>query len=79
MPRYYFNVYNDLVALDEEGRELPDIAAAREEAIKGGRALMADQLVEAGRMRLQHRIEVADENGRVLLTIPFRELVNIEG
>lgn len=79
MPRYYFNVYNDLVAQDEEGRELPDVAAAREEAIKGGRALMAEQLVEAGRMRLQHRIEVADENGRVLLTIPFRELVNIEG
>ena len=79
MPRYHFHVYNDLVALDEEGKELPSIEAAREEAIRGGRALMAEQLMEAGRMRLQHRIEVADENGRVLLTIPFRELVNIEG
>ena len=79
MPRYHFNVYNDLIALDEEGKELPNIEAAREEAIRGGRALMAEQLIEAGRMRLQHRIEVADENGRVLLTIPFRELVNIEG
>ncbi len=79
MPRYHFNVYNDLVALDEEGKELPDIAAAREEAIRGARGLMAEELIQAGRMRLQHRIEVADEKGRVLLTIPFRELVNIEG
>lgn len=79
MPRYYFHIYNDLVALDEEGRELPNIAAAREEAIKGARGLMAEELEQSGRMRLQHRIEVADEQGRVLLTIPFKELVDIEG
>lgn len=28
MPRYFFNLYNDLTAIDEEGVELPDLAAA---------------------------------------------------
>jgi hypothetical protein len=78
MPPYYFHLYNDMVVMDEEGRELPDMAAAREHAIEGARSLMAEQIM-AGRLRLQHRIEVADEEGRVLMTIPFRELVNIEG
>jgi len=79
MPRFYFHVYNDLIAKDEEGLELRDIAAAREEAISGARGLMAAELVEKGRLRLQHRIEVTDEQGRTVLTIPFRELVEIEG
>ena len=78
MPRYFFHIYNDLIAEDEEGAELPDLPAAREHAISGARSLMAEQIME-GRLRLQHRIEVADEQGRVVMKIPFRELVNIEG
>jgi hypothetical protein len=77
MPRYYFHIYNDMVAMDDEGTELPDVAAAREHAIEGARSLMAETLLQ-GRLSLQHRIEVADDTGRVLMTIPFRELVDIE-
>lgn len=32
VPRYYFHLLNDLDAPDEEGKELPDLAAAREQA-----------------------------------------------
>jgi hypothetical protein len=78
MPRYFFHIYNDMVAMDQEGTELPDMAAAREHAIEGARSLMAENLLQ-GRLRLHHRIEVADETGRVLMTIPFREMVDIEG
>jgi hypothetical protein len=78
MPRYFFHIYNDVIAEDEEGAELPDMAAAREHAICGARSLMAEEVV-AGRLCLHHRIEVADEQGRVVMKIPFRELVNIEG
>ena len=78
MPRFYFHIYNDIVTLDEEGLELPDREAAREQAIFAGRELLCDQVRE-GRVRLHHRIEVADDKGRVVLKVPFRELVEIEG
>ena len=78
MPRFHFHVYNDLVAMDEEGVELPDMAAAREHAIEGARALMGESIMQ-GRLRLQDRIEVADPDGRVLMTIPFPEVVDIQG
>lgn len=77
MPRFHFHLYNDMVVHDEDGIELPSIEAAREQAVVGGRELMCEQL-RKGRLRLHHRIEVADENGRVLMKVPFRELVNIE-
>ncbi|HWT12628.1 MAG TPA: hypothetical protein VN231_07735 [Allosphingosinicella sp.] len=76
--RYYFNIFDDVSVVDEEGQELPDEAAARREAVRGGRELMCDQ-VRQGRLNLSHRIEVADEQGRVVLTLPFGALVKIEG
>ena len=78
MPRFFFHLYNDMIVEDEEGLELPDLATAREQAIVGGRELLCEQ-VRIGRMRLHHRIEVADEKGRIVLKVPFRELVDIEG
>jgi hypothetical protein len=78
VPRYFFHVYEDLVAEDDEGIELPDVDAARDEAIRAGRELIAAQ-VAGGRLRLFHRIEVLDERGRTVLAIPYREMVEIEG
>lgn len=77
MPRYYLNIYNDADVLDEEGMEFPDLAAAKQEAIRGARGMMADHLLEGRPITLDHRIEIADANGTVLVKIPFRELVTI--
>ncbi|MDP8912544.1 MAG: hypothetical protein M3N39_03075 [Pseudomonadota bacterium] len=76
MPRYYFNVYDDAVTEDEEGRELPDLAAVRRAAIEGARSLIADQVLK-GRLCLRCRIEVEDENRCPVLTLPFTAALEV--
>ena len=78
MPRYFFPVHDDLEVEDKEGAELPNLEAARQRAVLGARALMAEQ-IQQGRLNLSHSVEVSDEAGQVLLTISFREAVAIEG
>jgi hypothetical protein len=77
MPRYYFHLYNDVVAEDEEGQDLPDLAAAREYALRNIRDLMTEEVMK-GRLILRHRIEIADEQGKRVLTVPFSEAVTVE-
>ena len=78
MPHYYFHLYNDIVALDEEGGEFPDLEAAYANGIKEAREAMLDT-VAAGRINLSHWIDIADEAGAVVATISFREAVAVEG
>lgn len=77
MARFHLNLFNDLDVMDEEGIELPDLAAARDHSIAAARALMAEHVVMGRPIKLDHRIEVADHAGRVLATIPFREVITI--
>lgn len=77
MTRYFFNIFNDADVIDEEGIELPSLAAARNEAIRGARSMMADHLKAGKPITLRHRIDIADASGKVLATIPFRELITI--
>lgn len=77
MQRYYFNIYNDADALDEMGSEHADLAAAKAEAIRGARAMIAEHIVNARPVHLHHRIEIVGEDGRVLAVIPFGELITI--
>jgi hypothetical protein len=77
MSIYYINIYNDVDSLDKEGIEFPDLAAAKNAAIEGVRAMMAE-LVSAGRpVTLHHRAEIVDEDGAVLAVISFKELITI--
>ena len=76
MPRYFFHVFDDEVAIDEEGLALPDPAAARDEAVKGARALACDE-VSQGHLHLDHRVEVEDENGTSVHTIFFRDAIKV--
>lgn len=78
MPRYFFHLYNDVVAMDEEGVDLPDLEAARANGIKEAREMMLETVAE-GRINFSHRIDVADESGAVLATTPFAEAVRVEG
>lgn len=78
MPRYFFHLHDDMVSIDEEGTELPDIAAARKMAVEAALGLMSAQVL-GGRLHLDHRIEVEDENRRPVLSLPFKEAVEIEG
>ena len=71
MPRFYFhqNVRDGFLE-DPDGSDLPDIEAARQEALVGARELWASAIRD-GRDLLGGSFVIADENGTVLLTIPF--------
>lgn len=62
---------------DEEGLELPDLAAATREALAGARSLICEQVLQ-GRLNLAYRIEVAGADGAVLAVVTFADAVRIE-
>ena len=74
MPRYYFHLHNDVDGRDDEGRELADVDAARAEAIKGARDLIAED-VRQGIVTLSHWIEVRDQRGHQVLRVRYRDAV----
>jgi len=74
MPRYYFHLHDDGEALDEEGREFADTDAARAEAIRSVRDLMAED-VKQGKLTLSHWIGVHDQSGHRVFSVRFREAV----
>lgn len=78
MPRFYFHLFDDMASMDEEGKDLPSIQFAHQEAIRAVRAIACAEVVE-GHLNLDHRIEIADETGEVLDTVRFRDVVKIEG
>jgi hypothetical protein len=73
MTRYYFHVRDNAGDLcrDNEGQELPDLAAARQEALNASRELLGEQLLHGGQIAPQ-QIEIAGERGDVLLTVDVR-------
>ncbi len=76
MPRYFFHLHNDVDSHDEEGRELPDLAAARCAAAEDARHMAAES-VRSGHLDLAHFVEVTDENSKPLLRVTFGEVVTI--
>ena len=77
MPHYYFNIYNDDVTMDPEGADLADDHAARAYAVKEVRCLAAETVLH-GHLIGHHRIEVVDENQKLVDTVRFDEGVEIK-
>ena len=78
VPRYFFHLHNDVDATDEEGREFPDVEAARRAAEEDARQ-MAGESARAGHIDKAHYIEVFDEAGTALFRVTFGEVVTIIG
>jgi hypothetical protein len=77
VPRFYFHLCNGGgFAEDEEGTEHQDLAAARANAIRGLRDIMAGEL-QQGDLNLGSFIEIEDENHQLLMTVPFEEAVKV--
>ena len=77
MPKYFFNIHNDVETRDEEGKELPDLDAAIDYAISGARSLAAETVSE-GRLIGHHRIEIVDGEGKLVRRVRFDEAVDIQ-
>jgi hypothetical protein len=68
MPRYFFNVRDGFeLDMDDEGVEFPDLEAARAEALAAVEELRDEFTAEVVHVEL----EVSDESGRKLLTLPL--------
>ena len=71
MARYYFSIANDHPFNDTDGLELPDLAAARTEAIGFARDLILRE--PARREWSSWAIQVTDEARIVVLILAFSE------
>jgi hypothetical protein len=79
MTVYYLNILNgNGLTRDPEGEDFPDLDAARAKAAESVRSILSDELKSAGMIDLQGRIEIADQHGSVVLTLPFREAVDLK-
>ena len=73
MPRYYFHVHDgDSLDPDRLGADLANIHEARTEAVNVARELchLWDDLPPGDLNNMA--VEVADETGQIVLTVPFR-------
>jgi hypothetical protein len=76
--RYYFNIYNsDGRADDPEGVDLPNVEAARKQAINGVRSFLGNDVTNNGRIDLRGRIEVTEATGKIVLVVTFDEALKI--
>jgi hypothetical protein len=68
MPRFYFNaIRGDVVLADIEGEELPNVAAAREEAEASAREALINAVKSNG--DAPDYIQVTDSDGAELLRV----------
>jgi hypothetical protein len=66
MGNFYFHLrYGDELVTDTEGANLPDIAAARQEALESAREILADA-IRSGRQNIPEAVVVADESGLII-------------
>jgi len=76
MSKFYFHLRDGTdVALDEEGVEL-SIEQVATEALQSARGMIGHDAM-AGQIDMRLRVDVEDENGRVIHTTPFVSAVEI--
>jgi len=78
MPRFFLHYCDGQEwTRDESGIAFDDAEAARAEAIRSARSMMAEN-VQEGHLRLAPFIEIEDEERRPLFRIPFGACVQVE-
>lgn len=77
MPRFYFHLHDDFASLDEEGQEFDDLDAALRSALLAAHLMAADQNAREGCLVLSHRLDIADEQQRVVRSIRFGDAVEL--
>jgi len=72
VPRYFLHV--DELDTDPEGTELPDLEAARREAILAAREMLAEWII-LGAEDIPTRIVITDEAGTILALVRMRDVL----
>ena len=78
MPRFFFDLYNDVDLQDDEGRELPDADAVVAVAVQEARELIKVSIDETGRIDLRHHIDVRNDRGETVFVIHFEDAVTVQ-
>lgn len=77
MARYFMHLRDGTEQiLDPEGLEFPTVEALRKAVLVSARDLMTGDVRE-GVIDLRFRIDVEDESGEIIYTLPFKHAVNI--
>jgi hypothetical protein len=77
VPLFYFHLHDRFGSVpDPEARELADLEVVRAQALKGARSIISED-VGYGRIDLTGRIDVCDEAGELVLSLPFRDAVEL--
>ena len=72
--RYYFHIKTaDTQILDDNGMEFVDDAAAFQEAVRAAHEISLEIIPEAGVLNFRS-IEVVDETGKCIFTLPIYNL-----
>jgi len=61
---------------DLDGSSLPNLNAARGEALESARELMAQSIATNGRIGIERSVEIFDARGSRLLVVPFWQAIN---
>jgi len=75
MPRYYFDLVDDIKILDNKGVSLPDSGAAREYAKTFARELMEEKPTLMGESHLAWAVHVSNGRFERIFRIPFAALI----
>ncbi len=77
MPRYFLHIRGGQEDFeDSEGLVLPDLEAARHRAVAGARSILCEEVMN-GHLHLDERIDIEDERRELLLSVHFRDVVQI--
>ncbi|MBN2970671.1 hypothetical protein JW805_01400 [Roseomonas aeriglobus] len=77
MARFLFHLHEcDMVTLDEEGREFPDLCAALNAAREEARGLLAAEAA-AGFLCLGCRIEIVEQSTGHSVNLPFTAAIEL--
>jgi hypothetical protein len=72
VPRYFLHI--DELDTDPDGTELPDLEAARREAMLSAREMLAERII-LGADDIPTRIVITDEEGSILSVVHFRDVL----
>jgi hypothetical protein len=77
--RYFLHIHNSHGdAEDDEGLDAGSLAEAQERAVNGIRLLLGAEAAN-GEINFRGRIDISDEAGKVLLSVPFKDAVSVKG
>jgi hypothetical protein len=80
MTQFFFHVRDKAgdISRDTEGQDLPNLTAARHEAINASREMLGERLLHGGSLN-NRRIEICDEKDEVLAVVDASDTLFQEG